>query len=372
MELFPTTIAVGKAFCNRVQERKQLKHYAEHGRHAVLIAPRRYGKTSLINQTLLELKLPYCIMELTLATSAKDVEHIVVKHVGDLLYKLLPKTIKAQQKILKLFKWLNPELILTVGGQKLILHPTHSHLDAVDNLTELLKKLDQAAAVAKKRVVVVMDEFQQLNDIQNHSIEAAIRHAMQYSKHVSYIFSGSNRQMLLSMFHNKNKPFYNSCETIKLERISKEDYRHFIQHAAQQQWKKHLPEDVLTEIFTLSALHPGYINRICGYFWLLDEFPVINQVRKYWQRLVESKRAEFAEDILRLSRNQKKLLSYLAGNPSANLSSHEVCSAIGLSDASVRQAAKKLLQSDYIYKDQNGITHVLDPAFKDFIKNLLS
>src|SRR5690242_14090915 len=116
MEIFPATIATGKAFCNRVGKRKQLKAYVKNGRHVVIIAPRRYGKTSLINQTLLESHFPHTIMELTLAVSDNDVEKIILKHVSELINSILPRTLKAKQTILNLFKWLNPELVLTVGG----------------------------------------------------------------------------------------------------------------------------------------------------------------------------------------------------------------------------------------------------------------
>jgi AAA+ ATPase superfamily predicted ATPase len=370
MELFPINIATGMAFCNRIAERSLLKVYIKSGRPVVIIAPRRYGKTSLVNQVLLELKLPCCIMELTMATSLEEVEQIILQHVSKLLYTLLPRTTKAKQNILKLFRWLNPELVLTAGGQKLIFHPERSKLSKTENVAEILQKLDQAAVLVNKKVVVVMDEFQQLSDIQDHTIEASIRHAMQYSKQVSYIFLGSNRHMLLNMFNNKNRPFYNSCEIIKVNRILENDYVPFIQRAAHKQWGKPLSSPLLEKIFELSELHPSYINRICGHFWAMNEFPTLIQIERYWQSFIDSKRAEFTEDILNLSKNQKKVLAYLAHHPTLHLSSYDVCQAIGLSEASIRQAVKNLMVKDYICKDDTGINRILDPAFKGFIKNL--
>ena len=98
MELFPVNIATGKAFCNRLEERHRLKEYIKNGRPVVIIAARRCGKTSLINQVLLELHLPNTIMELTMAVSNDDMENIIIKHISDLLNSILPKTIKAKQK----------------------------------------------------------------------------------------------------------------------------------------------------------------------------------------------------------------------------------------------------------------------------------
>jgi uncharacterized protein len=137
-------------------------------------------------------------MELTMATSLDDLERIIIKHIASLLDKLMPKTTKAKQKILNLFKWLNPEIVLTAGGQTITFRPDSVKSKTVETISDILKKLDEVAALAGKRVVVVMDEFQQVSEIPDHTIEASIRNAMQYSKHVSYVFSGSNRHMLLS------------------------------------------------------------------------------------------------------------------------------------------------------------------------------
>ena len=370
IDLFPITIATGKAFCNRTAEREELKKYIQNGRHTVIIASRRYGKTSLINQVLQEAKFPYTIMELTMATSLDDLERIIIKNVGTLLDILLPKTIKAKQHILNLFKWLNPEIVLTAGGQKITFRPDVQKTKSVETISDILKKLDEVASIVKKRVVVVMDEFQQITEIPNHTVEAAIRNAMQYSKMVSYIFSGSNRHMLMSMFNSKNRPFYNSCEIMRIERIESNEYESFIQHAAQQQWGKLLSQTTLEKIFELSELHSSYVNRICGYFWLTQEFPTPTKVEKFWLSLVESKRGEFTEDILRLSKNQKKILAYLAHSPTAHPSHNDVLMATGISEPSIRQAVRKLLRADYIYRDSEDMIRVLDPALKTFI-NLL-
>ena len=66
--------------------------------------------------------------------------------------------------------------------------------------------------------------------------------------------------MLHSMFNNKNRPFYNSCETIYLDRISKDDYGAFIQKAALDQWERLIPEEVLEELFLENRTPSSYVN----------------------------------------------------------------------------------------------------------------
>lgn len=367
MEIFPTNIATGNAFCNREEERDLLKRYILGGRHVVIMAPRRYGKTSLINQALIELGIIHTIIELTIATSNKDIESIILKHVSQLLYSILPKANKAKLNILKLFSWLSPELTLTAAGQKLIFNFKRENKDASENIALVLKQLDKAALKVKKRVAIVMDEFQQLSEIGDTSIEAAIRHAMQYSTQVSYVFLGSNRHMLLDMFNNKNRPFYNACEMITLERISEEAYTKFIQAAAEKKWSKKIFEPILKHIYKISERHPSYINRICGYFWLIDKMPTVASIDKFWDGFIAARKSEFTSELITLSGHQKKMLVYLANTPTKHTSSQQICSVLSISEASARQVTNKLMHMDLICKNENNEMVVLDPAFRQFL-----
>ena len=49
---FPQGIASDSSFYNRDQERSDLKNSIQMHEHVVLVAPRRYGKTSLVMQVL--------------------------------------------------------------------------------------------------------------------------------------------------------------------------------------------------------------------------------------------------------------------------------------------------------------------------------
>lgn len=370
MDVFPVNLATGRAFCNRESERKLLKQYIRHGRHVVIVAPRRYGKTSLIHQTLQDIKLPHAIMELTMASTVAHVEHIVVNQIGQLIQELLPRSSQVKQKILGLFAWLNPELVLSVAGQKLVFHPQRSDVSTLDSIAQMLKRLDDAAGLVKKRVVVVMDEFQQISDIEGQTVEATIRHAMQYSKHVSYVFSGSRRHMLLSMFNDKSRPFFNSCEMMQLGRIAANDYVPFIQRAAKSRWKKHLSDEVLRELFRITERHPSYINRICGHFWLIKKAPSVTTIHHYWRDYIASRHAEFTEEVLRLSSNQRHLLVHIAKSPTTMPSSQVVAQSLKMAEASLRQALRKLMLTDLVYRDEENTIRVLDPAFRDFLLGL--
>lgn len=97
--LFPIGIATGEAFCNRDNERKILKDNINANRHTVLLAPRRYGKTSLVSEVIEQLSYPSCNMDFLLAADARAVEAVILEKIGELLQSILPQTKKPMKKI---------------------------------------------------------------------------------------------------------------------------------------------------------------------------------------------------------------------------------------------------------------------------------
>jgi hypothetical protein len=117
------------------------------------------------------------------------------------------------------------------------------------------------AKKTKKRVVIFIDEFQQIATLPQHqTIEASMRSVAQELEMVTLIFSGSNRKLLLMMFDDRKRPFFQLCEKIFLERISKNDYVKHLQKLARKHWENFLSENALTSIFELSQNHPYYLN----------------------------------------------------------------------------------------------------------------
>jgi AAA+ ATPase superfamily predicted ATPase len=365
---FPIGIATGDAFCNRLSERAHLGKNIQQNRHTVLLAPRRYGKTSLVTQVINEIKIPYCEIDFLLAANIESVKMKIIEKTAELLFQLLPKTLKAKQKILTIFKKMRPEIVLSAAGQKIILHAPDYDATPEHTICDVLMNLDKTAIAAKKRVVVFMDEFQQIGQLNDQqTVEAAIRHAAERSKNVSYVFSGSNRHMLQQMFSDKARPFYKLCEMMRLERIDSQDYTRFIQKHAKMKWKKEIQMDVLDLILSLSERHPFYVNLICNYLWNEDGYPTTESIYLFWKQYIESEKTIFAKEISSLSNNQKLLLVQLAKNPTKHPFQNDYLKATGLSIASQKQSLNKLLLTDFIFTDSAGIFSILDPAMKSYI-----
>lgn len=107
-----------------------------------------------------ELKIPYSTIDFLASYSEEYVRDQIVNKVSLLLFKLLPRMAKAKEHLIHIFKKMNPEITIGAFGQKLTLRMSSSPLQ---DITDLLLKLDETAQYFKKNAVIFMDEFQQIS-----------------------------------------------------------------------------------------------------------------------------------------------------------------------------------------------------------------
>lgn len=366
---FPEGIAIGSAFVNREEERLYLKKRVNSGQHTVLMAPRRYGKTSLVLKVANELKLPYRTIDLFAAYDEEYVRDQIIDQVSRLVIELLPKLEKAKTKLFKIFKTMKPEVSLGGFGQRLKLQLYSNPLQAI---TDLLLKLDETAICFDKKVVIFMDEFQQISELKNHhSIEASIRHAVERSQNVSYVFSGSNRHMLEQMFSDKGRPLYRLCQTLEIGRIDRSVYIKRLKKLSKKQWAVGLSDKAIDCILELTECHPFYINIFCQLIWAQDNIPNCqDKLRELWHTYITKQRREITPDIMKLSPNQRKVLIALAQQSQQEIQGASFTTKLKISASSSQQAIDVLNKKDFIM-EVNEEYAVLDPAVKYYLNYLL-
>jgi hypothetical protein len=369
LKYFPEGVALGEAFINREEERKRLSNRIKSNKHSVLMAPRRYGKTSLVMKVAEDMKVPYCAIDLLAAYSEEYVRDQIVDKVSRLVFELLPSINKAKEKLITIFKQMKPEISLGAFGQRLSLNLSNSPLQ---DITKLLLQLEETAKVFNKQAVIFMDEFQQISQLKNHhSIEASIRHAVERSENITYVFSGSNRHLLNQMFGEQSRPLYKLCQTIHLERMPKEIYVSHLQKLAHARWKKRITETAMEQIFLLSELHPFYMNVLCQLLWEEGEVFSAEKVVSVWHSYVKTQRHTISHDMTELSPNQRRILTALAKAPAKEIQATRFTAPLKISASSAQQSVEVLVRNDSVYKDIDGFYRVLDPAMKYYLDVVL-
>jgi len=279
----------------------------------------------------------------------------------------MPRPKKAKEKILKYFSAMNPVIELSAFGQKVRFTPNEKTPE--ETIMKLLLSLDKAAVETKKKLIFVIDEVQQIATLEeSHALEASIRHAVERSKNIFYIFSGSSRTLLEDMFKNKDRPLYYLCDEIKLNKISREHYHKFIMHAAKANWKKNIAIECIDEILRLTEMHPYYVNRICRTLWDMKAPPKIDDISEAWNDYVDMQKVEWAsETISRLTVNQRTVMVALAKRPEREPRGKEFTLRVNMSASSIQRTIATLIRKDFVFKDKDGYYRVLNPVIKTYL-----
>jgi len=365
-QYFPQGIATNSVFCNREAERAAIKDSIESHEHIVLIAPRRYGKTSLITQVLKENNFPGVCIDLFFVLTQTEVTKTIAENISKVISDLLPKTKSACQKLIESVSAFNPKLTINVFGQKVEIRTKQT---TEKTISELLLVLDQVSQKAQKPCVVVFDEFQQIGELkENHAIEAAIRHAVERSSQVSYIFCGSKRHLLNEMFSDRSRPLYHLCDLMTVNRIETASYQKFLNKMAKNKWGALLEDDIISEILHLTEHHPYYVNALCRRLWRNKEMITLMDVRNSWDHYVTQQGAWIADDLSRLTLNRKKVITALAYQSTNEPQGQSFSERTGLTPSGIKKVLMDLSKLDIIYQNETGYYHVLDPAVSYFIR----
>ncbi len=372
-DYFPLGIAVGTAHCNRRNERDHLANNIRQGRHTRLSARRRMGKTSLVEQVSKDLarkrqSVVTVSVDLLVIHDAEALDTRLRHAVAEAAQQLLPKSQRALEGLKKAFGALTPELTLGEDGFKIKLGRGAS----TDQTIEMaLQGLDRIAGDKKRRVIFICDEFQQLSSIKDHAVlEAAIRHAAERTKHVAFVFAGSERHLLADMFENPDRPLYQLCDRMTLERIAEADYKSFMTTASKSRWKKPISVEAIETILALTLRHPYYVNALCGRLWDRPRPPSVDAVGKAWLIYVEDDKRRVAARVLELSPAQRALLAQIAREPTSHPASQEFLQKVRLPASTGVQAKQVLEREDLIQQDEHGVWELVDPVLATALKDL--
>ena len=368
-DYFPLGIAFGPAFCNRVEETELLINNLNQGKHTLLMASRRYGKSSLALHSLKLSHLPYIETDFYMARNEKVIESYLLKAAVDLIGEALGPIDKLIVSIKKYVKDLKPKLDLGSPLLKLELIPSSQESDPASNIKEALLLLESLLAENQKRAVLLLDEFQTVGLIaEGKGIEGAIRHVAQKTQYLTFIFSGSHRRLLKSMFEDETRPLYKLCWKIDLKRIAQEHYEKHIQGAARMAWKKELDASLIDRIFSLTERHPYYINKLCDHLFSyhVKKPPQLAEVEACWMAILQEEKSEAIREIALLSLGQKGVLLQIAKGQT-QLMSKQAIVELDMPNSSIATALEGLEEKDMIEWVEENQCIIVNPVVKYYV-----
>ncbi len=348
-DYFPAKLALGAQFCNRKKEKAFLEANIEKCRHTVLVAPRRYGKSSLVINAVNELKIPFASVDMFLAHDDNAVTKRILTGIGQAVSQIMPLEQKILNKLQSLFSKFR--VSLSAAGFNIDASFAAGHFDPIDQIFSGLQALARLAKEQGKKLVFFIDEFQDIKEAASaKAIQGAIRHIAQETVNITFIFSGSNRRLLMELFDDKAKPLYMLCDILPLERMSSQDYRPHLQKLAKKKWGEGLTALIFDRIMCLTELHPYYVNLLCNEVWKAAKPPALDDIFACWQICYEIHEDRLIADLEKLTVKQQVFLKALALHPTIEPTGQSFISAAKMPSSSVGMAIKSLLDKDMVYK----------------------
>ena len=286
---FPLGIAKGKAFIGREQDAEWLQKNIQAGIHTLLLAPRRYGKSSLVLYTLTNSTTTFAELDLQLCRSAKSIEKKIMRGIEQIISSVVTEKEKILSAAKSFFKKNNKQWKIGLKGfVELTIEPEH-YDDVPENILTALQFLEAVLSHENKKAIIFMDEIQEIIQIESSpEIQGAIRHFAQKASCVVFIFSGSNRRMLRHMFNDNTMPLYQLCDVITLDKITEKAYVDYLRKISEATWGTVISDEVIAEIISVSERHPRRIYNVCLYLWRLvgaKKNCTINHVQQAWKKL---------------------------------------------------------------------------------------
>ena len=274
----------GEFFCDRESETEKLLSYTKNRNNVTLISARRLGKTGLIHHVFGKLKKDKTIDTLYIDIFAtKSIEDFIKKFSEAIIDQYPQKTTIGKQfwEIIKRLRPLFGFDSLTGQTSLQITFQTESEK------TQTLKNILQFLEGQTKPIVVAIDEFQQILNYPDINMEAVLRTEIQHLQNVSFIFSGSKRQLMIEMFSNTKRPFYSSSIPMNLEKIEKNVYAKFIQKNFEK-YDFTIDDESLTFILDWSQNYTFYTQFICNQLFSSSKKNIIvEDVKKICVEILE-------------------------------------------------------------------------------------
>jgi hypothetical protein len=262
-------IVTGPYFADRREEIKTLQREIDNINRIFLVSPRRLGKTCLLHNLMMDSLDPDKQACAYIDLNASPDLRSFASSITSLTTKALESNTEKLLKLFAGFKRLRPKVSLGPGGDLsagLGLELATDDKDAVAALIEGLTHADALAARKKKTLAVIIDEFSDIEKYDGGTVEKAMRSAIQKHQHTSYIFSGSEPSVMLSMVQDKTRAFYKMGRIMSLKPIKLEAYQKFIQGWFEKGGYTISPEST-QRLIQIGATLTYNVQRLCHLAW---------------------------------------------------------------------------------------------------------
>ncbi len=346
-------------FMNRVEETRKVKSILSSANHLIIISPRRYGKTSLINKVAKSLKRPFIILDLQLITTQADFASQLLKRI----YRIYPA--QKLKDLIKNFR-IAPSITLNPMSNAIDISykatTSETAKTALEDVFNLLEKL----GTSEMKPIIIFDEFQEIKRI-GDNLDRFLRSVIQHHKNINYVFLGSQESLIREIFEKKKSPFYHFGYLFPLDKIPCNEFLLFLTANFKELTDEN--NSVSEKILEVTKCHPYYTQQLAFTVWelLSNDHKIKEPVATAVDELMRHHDIDYERLWNTINRTDMKVLIGMSISESSPLSEEFSKQNDTGASSTVFSSLKRLMQNGFIAKSSAGY-EIDDPFFKKWIK----
>ncbi len=365
-------LAPDAPFCNRDEEQRELQSYARSNAAVLLYSPRRFGKTSLIRRVQAQLNAAGALTFYCDFFGVTDVDE-VARRLAWSIYSSVHMKEKLFQKAIRLFRSFRPVLKPDEhGGVSLSVEPVGRSSSGIELLEDTLRSLEGLTRETHVLINIAWDEFQEITEITDDiKVQGIMRQYVQRME-ASFFFVGSRRRVLLNMFNDRKRPFYQSALNYELKPIDVETFATFLIERFRSR-NVTCEKSAIMNLLAVTGGHPYYTQKWCFYAYEIAKRTIKRALVDEALKLMLLGECPVYEAIIQgLASRQIALLHALAVDESESVFSSPYIASHGLgSTGAVQGAIRKLTALDLIEQGLHAKRwQVVDPIFRLWLSQM--
>ncbi len=349
----------------RPEETQLLLRMALSGQNTRVSAPRRYGKTTLIEDLRAEAERH------GLNTVRVDLYGVLSR--ADVALRLERAYESLRGPVQRYVKALLPRAKLKasagMGPAKLEAETTAPATDGADRL--LIDLLDLPVRFHDRkgaRTLIIFDEFQDVLQA-GDGVDAVLRSRIQHQREAaSYLFAGSHPGMLEELFGDRRRPLYDQARSVMLEPLGALAVAEYVEERFVQTSRSAArPLDALIE---LADGHPQRVMMLAHHLW--EHTPAGEHATEdAWESAVAAVFSELQEQYERSwsaypKHADRAVLATIAAGRSRLLAAATL-RELDISKTTVVHARDRLLHTGDLQRDGQGGVSLVDPLYATWI-----
>src|SRR3954452_2603103 len=262
-------LARDEAFTNRDHEVAELVADARNGQDVVIFAPRRFGKTSLVDRVQQRLVRDKVLVGQVNLMRAPTKEKLAEKLAGVIHDDIAGPLTRAKDFAARTFRGLRVAPTMTVDPQTGALGFSfaagHQPEDVDATLERLFELVAEVAADRGRPALLILDEFQEIIELER-DLPKLLRSVFQEQPEVAHFYLGSKRHMMERIFNDENEPFWRSAKQLELGPIAAEPFSAYAVGRFEESGKR-LDEEASARALEITGGHPYATQELLYALW---------------------------------------------------------------------------------------------------------